>query len=106
MIGGVPVIDRGLIAPDGQFQLVAMVVANDAALDLDVESRRGRRAHARVGACCKTQLAEISDLRAERGAEMQYELPLVESAFGAALVGGGEIDVAEAGDPQIRRAGR
>jgi len=31
---------------------------------------------------------------------MQNELPLVESAFGAALIGGGEIDVA---DPAIRR---
>src|SRR5262245_50620257 len=103
MEGGVPVVDWRMVAAEGELQLIALVEADDAALDFEVKSRRWRRAEAGVGPGDHTQLAEVADPRGQRGAQVQNELSFTESAPGTLLIGRAEVDIAEAGDPQIRR---
>src|SRR5260370_42259954 len=96
MILRVPVVNGSVVSAERDFQFVALVEPDDAALHFDVEAGRGGRPHPGVRARREAQLAEVAPPGAQRRAEMQNELPFVKAALRAVLIGGREIEIAEA----------
>src|SRR5205085_8025413 len=105
-----PVIDGSVIAPEGNFEIVVEIVADDEPLDLRVEAGGGRRTGAGVGSRGHADLAKYVDFGRQGGAEMQRELAFLkpgvpaQQGLGAETtrrpmqVCSGEVEVAETGN--------
>src|SRR5579859_2833612 len=86
----IPPVDGCVIAAEGHFEIVVLLEADDAALDLDVEAGSGRTSNAGVAAGGETELSEERNLGRQGGIEVQDELSFVKAALGSGLIGGGE----------------
>ena len=102
MEGGVPVVDRRVIAAERHLELIALVEPHDHALDFDVESRRRRRAGAGVGPRGEADLAEERDARRQLRRHVQHELAEAEALGRFRMLQPREIDVAESRQPKAR----
>ena len=93
----VPIADRRVIATEGKLEMVALVVADQAALHLDIETGGRGGAGAGIGAGRHADFPEVRHVGRERGADVGDELSLIEPGVGAVLVTRAVVDVAEAG---------
>src|SRR5215470_7189483 len=82
----VPVADRCVVLPKGEFEEVVIVVAHKRAFDTDIVGRRFRS---------EADFAEIAHLRRKGGSKVQHKLAQVEAARCSLLIGGCEIDVSK-----------
>src|SRR5229473_352590 len=87
MEGRVPVADRRVVAPEGQLEIVVVVVANDRSFHFHGIASR-------LGIECK--FAEVSDFTRERRSKVKIELAEVEAARRPLLVRRGKVHVPEA----------
>src|SRR6185437_3374814 len=74
VVGGVPVGYGRVVAAGGDFEVIAVVVPDDGALERGGET---------VGPGRPTDLGEVADLGGERAGEVQHELAQIEIAGGA-----------------------
>ena len=69
MISGVPVINGGVIAAEGQLEIVIQVVADDQTFEFEIEARRRRSA--RPASDLAVRLSSLNTLTLEDKAELR-----------------------------------
>src|SRR5438552_1978453 len=76
MKGGIPIVDGCMVSPKGDLKVIVVLKADNASLDLRIESGGGRRTCSGVSARGQAQFPQKAHFRREIGNEVQNELSI------------------------------